>query len=154
MQLTLGLFLFRNLHNSRRRINLLGGSNTVRLTLFFTGLESIKHVNLMQIQNQSIWIHTKQTGGQPYRDTSLYGECSLPCLILLNYFDQIQLSRNCKFYSAMTKIKANVSYGKSFPASLAHTEWDENYWRCPNSNCGPLPSGRSDCSDNNECLYG
>ena len=42
------------------------GSITVSLTSCLTGLDSTKQVNMLLIQHQqSSWIQTKQTGGQP-----------------------------------------------------------------------------------------
>ena len=52
--------------------------NTVRLTYWLFWLDSAA---LLVLNEQYIYlfgqIRTRQTGGQPYNDTSPYGECSL-----------------------------------------------------------------------------
>ena len=49
------------------------GSITVSLTFCMTGLDLTKQVNLFQIQhNQSSWIQTNKTGGQPCSDTAVW----------------------------------------------------------------------------------
>ena len=48
-----------------------GRSITVWLTSCLTGLDMAEQVNLLLIKHeQSSWIQTSQTGGQPYSDTS------------------------------------------------------------------------------------